>query len=260
MSRPTVLTIAGFDPTGGAGVLADIKTIGASRCYGVAVITAVTIQNTQGVLKTYPVPDDWLAGQLEALLEDVEVGAVKVGMLGTARAIDVVASTARAHPLPHLVLDPVLRGSLGGALLEDGALDGLRAALFPLAELVTPNLEEAARLTGREVQDLEGMKVAARRIHASGARGVLITGGHLAGSPVDVAFDGREVAVFDAPRVEAPPVHGLGCALSSAVACGLARGLPLFDAIEDAKRYVSRLLTGWLRVGKGSLLPDHLAG
>ena len=259
MGRPTVLTIAGFDPTGGAGILADVKTIGASRCYGVAVITAVTIQNTQGVQRTHPVPDEWLDSQIDALLQDVEVGAVKVGMLGTARAIDVVARAARTHVLPHLVLDPVLRASRGGELLESNAIDRLRTGLFPLAELVTPNLEEAARLTGRAVEDIEGMKQAARGIHASGARGVLITGGHLAGSAVDVGFDGRDLALFDAPRVEAPPVHGLGCALSTAVACGLARGLPLFDAIEEAKRYVSHLLTRWLRVGKGSVVADHLA-
>jgi len=257
MNRPTVLAIAGFDPGGGAGVLADVKTIAASRCYGVAAITAVTIQNTQGVAAVHPVPDDWLASQLEALLEDVELSAVKVGMLATSRAIDTVARAATAHEFPYLVLDPVLRASRGGELLAADAIDRLRSILFPLVDLVTPNLEEAARLAGRPVKDVEGMKEAARVIHGGGARGVLITGGHLAGSPVDVAYDGRNLALFDAPRVEAPPVHGLGCALSTAVACGLARGLPLFDAIEEAKRYVSHLLTRWLRVGKGSVVPDH---
>jgi hydroxymethylpyrimidine/phosphomethylpyrimidine kinase len=125
---------------------------------------------------------------------------------------------------------------------------------------VTPNLDEAARLTGRPIQDVGAMKEAARAIHASGAGGVLITGGHLAGSPVDVAYDGRDVALFDGPRVETPPVHGLGCALSTAVACGLARDLPLFDAIDEAKRYVSQLLTHWVRVGKGSVVLDPHTG
>jgi len=255
MKRPTVLSIAGFDPSGGAGVLADVKTIAALRCYGVAVVTAVTIQNTQGVAAVHPFPDAWLRDQIDSLTEDVEVNAVKVGMLATARAVDAVA--AAAGRLPNVVLDPVLRASRGGDLLEENALARLRTALLPKVRLVTPNLEEASRLAGLPVQDVGSMKEAARAIHGIGAGAVLVTGGHLEGSAVDVAFDGRSIALFDTPRVETPPAHGLGCALSTAVACGLARGLPLLDAIDEAKRYVTQILAAWLRVGKGSVVPDH---
>ena len=254
---PTVLTIAGFDPSAGAGVGADLKTIAALGFYGVGVVTAVTAQNTRGVQAIYPIPPQMIAQQIESIVADVEVRAVKVGMLGTAGAVEVVATLVEAYDLPNLVVDPVLRSGSGTELLEEGGAEALRARLFPRAVVVTPNLEEAAQLTGRPVRDLASMKEAARQLRRMGARGALVTGGHLPGRAVDVLLDGDEFALFDGSRVPVPGAHGLGCAFSSAVACGLARGFTLVQAVDDAKRYVSRALAGSRRVGRGSPLLDH---
>ena len=256
---PTVLTIAGFDPSAGAGVGADLKTIAAQRCYGVAVVTAVTAQNTQGVDATEHISPIFLRRQLETILSDVEVRAVKVGMLGTAAAVEAVAAVVEEHELPHLVVDPLLSSSGGVPLLDENGIEALKKLLLPRAQVVTPNLEEAGRLTGRAVRDLSGMKEAARELHRMGARQVVVTGGHLPGRAVDVLFDGEEFSLFDASRVPAPDPHGLGCAFSSALACGLARGFPLLQAVDDAKRYISLALRASLRIGRGSPLLDHSA-
>lgn len=257
--RPTVLTIAGFDPSGGAGAAADLKTIAALRCYGVAALTAVTVQNTQGVAAVHALPADWLAAQIEAIAADADLRAVKIGMLGTAQAVDTVARLVETLALPNVVLDPVLRSSSGADLLEAGGVERLRSRLLPCARVVTPNLEEAGRLIGHPVRDVGGMKDAARELHRLGARAAVVTGGHLQGRPVDVAFDGVDMALFDSGRVGAPPIHGLGCAFSSAIACGLARGMPLFQAVDEAKRHIARALGAWLKVGKGRGVLDHLA-
>jgi hydroxymethylpyrimidine/phosphomethylpyrimidine kinase len=257
---PTVLTIAGFDPSGGAGTAADLKTIAAMRCYGVAAVTAITVQNTQGVQTIHPLPERLISRQVEAIAADAEVRAVKVGMLATAAAVETVAALADELDLPNLVLDPVLRSGGGTELLAEDGIGPLRERLIPRAAVVTPNLEEAARLTGRAVRDISGMKEAARELHRMGARQVVVTGGHLPGRAVDVLFDGEEFALFDANRVPTPGAHGLGCAFSSALACGMARGFPLVQAIDDAKRFIARALASALRVGRGSVVLDHGAG
>lgn len=259
MSRalPVVLSVAGLDPSAGAGIIADMKTASAMRCYGVAVATAMTAQNTQGVRSVHPIPPDVIARQIEAVVSDLEVRAVKVGMLGTAAAVETVAGLAEELDLHHLVLDPVLRSGSGTPLLEHGGLDPMRRLLVPRAAVVTPNLDEAGMLTGKTVRDISGMKEAARELHQMGARQVVVTGGHLPGRAVDVLFDGEEFALFDASRIGAPQAHGLGCAFSTALACGLARGFTVVQAIDDAKRFVGRSLGAFLRPGRGSVVLDH---
>ena len=254
---PTVMAIAGFDPSGGAGIAADLKTIAALRCYGVGVVTAVTVQDTKAVRSVHPLPPDLVARQAEVVAADVEVRAVKVGMLATAALVERVALLAEAGLLPNLVLDPVLRSHAGDELLERDGIETLCLRLLPRATVLTPNLDEASRLCGRAVRDVAGMKEAARELHRLGARQVVIKGGHLPGRPVDVVFNGEEFALFDSTRLPSAAAHGLGCTFSAAVACGIARGFPLFQAVADAKRYVSRALAGALRLGKGSAVLDH---
>ena len=254
---PTVLSIAGFDPSGGAGTAADLKTIAALRCYGVAAVTAVTAQNTQGVQAVHPLPVDLLAKQVESIAADIEVRAVKVGMLGTVAMVEALADLADSLELPNLVLDPVLIAGTGAELLDPDGIRPLRERLFPRAAVVTPNLDEASRLAGRPVRDLAGMKEAARELCRMGAQQVVVTGGHLPGRAVDVLFDGEGFAIFDADRIPTSGVHGLGCTFSTAIACGLARGFPMVQAIDDAKRYLARALAARLRVGRGHHVLDH---
>jgi hydroxymethylpyrimidine/phosphomethylpyrimidine kinase len=253
----TVMSIAGFDPSGGAGLVADMKTIAAFRCHGAGAVAAVTVQDTRGVQAVQPVATDLLVQQVRAIAADMEVRAVKVGMLGSAAVVEEVTSLVEQFHLSNVVVDPVLTSTSGFDLLESRGLDVLKERLLPRVHVVTPNLSEAARLTGRSVTDLAEMKEAAREIHQMGARNVVVTGGHLPGRAVDVLYDGSEFALFDGSRVPNHGTHGLGCAFSSAVACGLARAFPVVQAVEDAKRYLGAALRAGYRAGRGQLLLDH---
>ena len=255
--NPTVLTVAGFDPSGGAGIGADLKTMAAFRCHGVGAVTAITVQNTRGVDSVHPLPPDLLDSQIRSLASDVEIRAVKIGMLGEAGVVQAVAKVAEDLALVNLVLDPVLCSSSGTDLLDDKGVEALREHLLPRAQMVTPNLDEARRLTGRSVDDVASMKEAARELHRLGARQVVITGGHLPGRAVDVLYDGSEFSLFDGSRVPVRAPHGLGCAFSSALSCGLARGFSSARAVEDAKRYVAAALGGSYRPGRGASVLDH---
>jgi hydroxymethylpyrimidine/phosphomethylpyrimidine kinase len=253
----TVMSIAGLDPSGGAGLSADLKTIAALRCHGTGVITALTVQSSRGVQSVQPVTKELLGAQVRAIVADGDVRAVKVGMLGDAAVADEVATLIEQLHLPNVVLDPVLHSTSGFALLDDEGRETLQDRLLPRVEVVTPNLAEAAALTGRSVGDLAEMKEAAREIHRMGARQVVVKGGHLPGRAVDVVFDGEEFALFDGSRIPVPDARGLGCTFSSALACGLARGFPLVQAVEDAKRYTAAALSAGFRTGAGNLLLDH---
>jgi hydroxymethylpyrimidine kinase/phosphomethylpyrimidine kinase len=247
----TVLSIAGWDPSAGAGVAADLKTIAAFGNYGVGVITSVTAQNTQGVQAIYDLPMEFIAQQIESLTSDVEVHAVKVGMLGTARTASLVASLIPSLKLQHVVVDPVLRSTSGTLLLEKRGIPVLKEKLLRLASVVTPNLDEASALTGLHVTDVKTMKDAARSLVKAGAKAAVVTGGHLGPRAIDVLYDGHKFSVYDSTKLATTSTHGAGCTFATAVACLLARNVPLPEAVDEAKRYVARAMNHPYRIGKG---------
>ncbi len=252
---PNVLSIAGSDPSGGAGIQADLKTFGALGAYGMAALTALTAQNTRAVTAVHVPPPVFLAEQIDAIFLDVVVAAVKIGMLGDAPVVEVVADRLRSFNAANVVLDPVLVATSGDSLGTPEVVEAMRRRLLPLASVVTPNLPEAARLTGRPAaQDVAGMRDAAKALVDAGARAVLVKGGHLGGErAVDVLFDGLTVEEFEAPRVDTPNTHGTGCTLSSAIAVNLALGFELPEAVMRAKGYLTLALQNGhrLRVGGG---------
>jgi len=253
-SVPVVLSIAGLDPSGGAGVLADVKTFSALGAYGTGVLTAVTAQSTQGVTAVQHLDPGLVTAQLETLLDDVAVDAVKIGMLGGAAVVRAVADVLRRHRLPHVVLDPVMVATSGDRLLDQAAVAALRDELLPLCDLVTPNLPEAADLLGEpEARDEAGMRDQLVRLSAL-APGVLLKGGHLddAESVDLLAVDGTTTRL-SAPRVRTRNTHGTGCTLSSAAAALRPRSSGWPDAVRAAKDYVTAAIVGsdQLHVGSG---------
>ncbi len=262
---PVVLTIAGFDPSSGAGITADIKTIAAHECYGVSCITALTVQSTQGVRRVEGVDPKIVAQTLQELVSDLAVEAVHIGMLGNEQVAAVVAdflgdSSSRAR-LPHVVLDPILKSSSGAGLLDAAGTRLLIERLLPLAELVTPNLDEASVLTGIAVTNLDQMREAADRLHSLGAANVVVTGGHLEKAMDLLSFTtarGIEREVFKADRQRSNATHGTGCAFSTALACHLAHGRGLPEAVLLSKAYVSAAIANAYSLGKGAGPLHHL--
>ena len=255
---PVALTIAGSDPGGAAGIQADLKTFHAFGVYGASVVTALTAQDTTAVYAIVDVDPSFVGAQLDAVLGDLPVAAAKTGMLGRAAVVEVVSARLTTHPVPHLVVDPVLIATGGQQLTDPAALELLRRTLLPLATLVTPNLLEAAALIGRPVRDLADMHDAAHALVDLGARAALVTGGHLAGPPVDVLFAGGVVRELEGPRIGDTPAHGTGCTLSAAITAGLAAGLSLPDAVTRARRYVRRALESAPALGRGHRPLNHL--
>lgn len=249
-NKPVVLTIAGFDPSCGAGIGADLKTMAACGAYGIAAITALTIQNTLAVKQCVAVEPHVLRQQIEFITEDIFPSAVKIGMLACRENVEVVAQILVEHPFRNIVLDPVLRSSSGDWLLEPEGVAIMAQRLLPLAECVTPNLDEAARLTGLPVNDVEDMKKAARRIVASGAKSAVVTGGHLS-EAVDVLWDGNSFEVFRERKIESRSTHGTGCTFSSALASHLALGNSLRDSVAAAKRFVTGAILNAAPLGHG---------
>ncbi|MGH9869287.1 MAG: bifunctional hydroxymethylpyrimidine kinase/phosphomethylpyrimidine kinase [Candidatus Polarisedimenticolia bacterium] len=254
----TVLSIAGLDPSGGAGVAADLKTIAAYRHHGAAVVTSVTAQNTLGIQAIYDLPYEFVAQQIESVVSDLSIAAVKIGMLGTARTAELVAALIHSLELRHVVLDPVLRSTTGTPLMEPAGLEVVRNQLLPRVEVITPNMEEAQALTGTRVTDLGSMKDAAHILHEMGARHVVVTGGHLGQRAIDVLFDGERTAVFSSSKITSNSTHGIGCTFSTAVACQLARGMDVAEAVDSAKRYVARAVTHAGKIGRGAGPLNHL--
>jgi hydroxymethylpyrimidine/phosphomethylpyrimidine kinase len=255
----TALTIAGSDPSGGAGIQGDLKTFHAHGVYGMAVVTALTAQNTRGVAAVHDVPAPFVAKQLEAVLADMPVGAAKTGMLSNADTVDAVATVLRRQRVPFLIVDPVMVATSGDALLRDDAVSVLVERLFPLATLVTPNLPEAERLLGTPIDSPDAMRRAAQRLRERGARAVLVKGGHLPGDRVvDLLYDGtfRE---FEDRRIRTEHTHGTGCALSAAIAAHLARGADLAEAVARARAFVRRGLERAIVLGRGKNPVNHLA-
>jgi hydroxymethylpyrimidine/phosphomethylpyrimidine kinase len=258
---PVVLTIAGFDPSSGAGITADIKTIAAHECYGVSCITALTIQSTQGVRRVEAVAPGIIAATLQELASDLAVAAVHIGMLGNEQVVAVVADFLGQAQLPHVVLDPILKSSSGADLLDGAGTRLLIERLIPLAELVTPNLDEAGVLTGMAVTNLDQMGEAAARLHSLGAANVVVTGGHLEKAIDLLSFTtprGTEKEVFKADRQRSNSTHGTGCAFSTALACHLAHGRGIPEAVLLSKAYVSAAIASAHPLGKGAGPLHHL--
>jgi hydroxymethylpyrimidine/phosphomethylpyrimidine kinase len=252
MSTPVALTIAGSDSGAGAGIQADLKSFAANGVYGLSVITAITAQNTLGVRAVQDVDPEVIRAQLDAVSEDFAIGAVKTGMLSSPKIIEVVIAGIRAHRLPHLVVDPVMVAKSGDRLLRKDAVDALRRHLLPMAEVVTPNLPEAQTLSGLPVVTVPDRVAAARAILALGARTVVIKGGHGEEDPVlDLLVDADGVREFRAPRVRGTSTHGTGCTFSAAIAAGLARGLSVAAAVDEARTYLSAALAQAPGLGHG---------
>ena len=270
---PVVLTIAGFDPSSGAGITADIKTIAAHACYGVACVTAITVQSTRGVKRVEPADPALLTDSLEELASDLEIAAVHIGMLGSAKVAKAVAEflsgrspgrtgmrPGRAR-LPNIVLDPILKSSSGADLLDPAGLRVLIERLIPLADVVTPNVDEAAAITGIKVQELEDMKAASAKLHDMGAAAVVITGGHLEKATDLLSFTtkrGIEQEIFKADRQRSNSTHGTGCAFATAMACHLALDRGLAEAALLAKTYVTAAISYGHPLGKGTGPVHHL--
>jgi len=257
---PVVLTIAGFDPSSGAGATADLKTIAAHGCYGVACLTALTVQSSSGVHRLEPVSPKLVVETLWELAYDFNFDAVKVGMLATAPLVDVVARFLERVRPPHVVLDPVLKSSSGAELLDQEGAVHLVKRLLRLATVITPNLDEAGALSGLQVGSLADMKSAVERLHRLGARNVVITGGHL-NRPVDLlsmaAAKPRQQVEFAGGRVRSPSTHGTGCAFSSALACNLALRESLRDSVRLAKEYVAHAIRNACTLGGGAGALNH---
>jgi hydroxymethylpyrimidine/phosphomethylpyrimidine kinase len=253
---PVVLTIAGFDPSSGAGVTADIKTIAAHRCYGTACITALTVQSTQGVRRVQALPPALVRDTLHELASDLTFAAVKIGMLDSREVAEEVADFLhRAHP-PNIVLDPILKSSSGADLLDPAAVTVLRDRLLPLATVITPNIDEAAHLTGRPVTSLADMKAAAQALHSLGAKAVVITAGHL-DPPTDVLSTGRELLEIPGEHIASTSTHGTGCAFATSLACNLALGRTMRESVMTAKAYVTEAIRRAYPVGKGTGPVNH---
>jgi hydroxymethylpyrimidine/phosphomethylpyrimidine kinase len=260
-SYPRVLSIAGSDSGGGAGIQADLKTIAALGCYGMTAITALTAQNTQGVRSIHGVPLPHLADQIDAVIEDIGADAVKIGMLHSAETVSTVAAAIRRHALTRVVLDPVMVATSGAKLIDNAAIAVLVRELFPLATVVTPNLDEAALLVGEPLHSEADMEAAARQLIERGANAVLLKGGHLAGDTVSDLLLVRDAPPLwmRAPRIATPNTHGTGCTLSSAIASFLALDCALPDAVHRAREYIRGALEAGanVRTGAGSGPLNH---
>lgn len=255
---PVALTIAGSDPSGGAGLQADLKTFHRFGVYGEAIPTLITVQNSLRLTRVEHLAADLVEAQIQAVLEDMPPNAAKTGALGSRSVVEAVASRARGFSFP-LVVDPVLSGTLGG-LLGEGAFDALIAHLLPRAFLLTPNLREASAITGLAVQDRDSMLAAGKTILALGAKNVLVKGGHLAGNALDLLVTGAgAIHEFNTERIETPHTHGSGCTYSAAITAELAKGVPLADAILSAKRFVTEAIASNPGLGSGHGPLNHFA-
>jgi hydroxymethylpyrimidine/phosphomethylpyrimidine kinase len=255
---PVALTIAGSDSGGGAGIQADLKTFHAFHVFGTSAVTAVTAQDTRGVRGVHAVPVELVRAQIDAVVEDLAPAAVKTGMLATRELVEAVADDLERHGLTHYVLDPVMVASSGDRLLDADAEEAVARRLVPLAALVTPNTHEAAILVGEPVEHVAALRAAARALVRMGAGAALVKGGHLRGDEaVDLYWDGREERIWRRPRLETRHTHGTGCTLSAAATAGLARGLPLLEAVDVAVDFVNRAIASAPGLGHGHGPVNH---
>src|SRR5262245_9691525 len=256
----TVLSIAGFDPSGGAGTLADIKTFAAFGCFGAAAVTSLTFQNTLAVFGAAHQSAQTLRAQIEPVLADFKIAAVKTGMLPTRETIEVTADIIEEYTLPNVVVDPVIRSTSGYDLIDDTAVKVLTERMFPLARVITPNIAEAERLSGLDVKDIDSMKLAAEQIYRLCRKPncvVLVKGGHLENDAADVLFDGREFQILSASKIRSRNTHGTGCTLSSAIAAHLAQGYGVRQSVEQAKQYIVEAIRTAPDIGHGTGPLNH---
>ncbi len=249
----TALTIATSDSGGGAGIQADIKAMQANRVFAMTALVAVTAQNTREVTDVFAFPTGIIEAQIDAVVDDLPIGAVKTGMLFSSEIVETVGRKLAEHGLAPLVVDPVMISKSGFQLLKDEAIEAVKTKLMPLATLATPNAHEAGKLAEMDVKTIDDAKVAARKIHAMGAQAVLVKGGHLQNEidAVDVLFDGREYTLFSSERIDTPHTHGTGCTYASSIAAFLAREYPLEEAVGRAKDYVTEAIRHGLALGGG---------
>jgi hydroxymethylpyrimidine/phosphomethylpyrimidine kinase len=253
-----VLTIAGSDSGGGAGIQADIKAMSANGVFAMSVITAITAQNTEEVTEVFELPTSIIAAQIDAVFDDFEVAAVKTGMLSSTAIVETVARMLKPQNVTNLVVDPVMISKTGHSLLTLDAIEAVKQRLFPLALLVTPNVHEAQQLSGIEIKTLADARRAAKVIHEFGCKHVLIKGGHLlAERATDLLYDGRFFNVFKGTYIDTPHTHGTGCTFASAIAAHLARGKSVSDAVQTAKTYLTEAIRHSLAIGHGQGPTNH---
>lgn len=253
-----VLTIAGSDSSGGAGIQADLKTMLSNRVYGMSVITSLTAQNTQGVTSISDVDPLFVEAQLDAIFSDIRVDAVKIGMVSSVEIIKSIAKKLKEYEVTNIVLDPVAVSTSGFKLLKDEAIDTLKEYLFPLATVITPNMFEAELLLDRKLDGVDSMIEAAKDLNKKFNVATLVKGGHLKENiATDILFYDNEIHVLEENRVDNPNTHGTGCTLSSAIACNIAKGYSLEESVSNAKSYLTKCLNANLDIGKGSGPVDH---
>jgi len=246
-----VLTIAGSDSGGGAGIQADLKTFASLGVYGMSVITSITAQNTIGVQGIHDLPPEFVALQIDSVISDIGVDAAKTGMLSSSAIIDVAASKVKKYKIPNLVIDPVMYAKSGDPLLRPDAKDTLINKLFPLSILITPNIPEAEFLSGIKIKGIEDMKKAGRKIKKRVGADVLVKGGHLRGKAVDILYTDGEFFIFESERIDTKNTHGTGCTYSAAIASELAKGYSLYDAVKSAKVFITDAIKNSIEIGKG---------
>lgn len=252
-----VLTIAGSDSSGGAGIQADIKTITAHKMYAMSAITALTAQNTMGVDAIFEVSADFVGRQLDSIFSDILPDAVKIGMVSSKNIIEVIAEKLRYYNAKNVVVDPVMISTSGSRLISEDAIYVLKSSLMPAATIITPNIPEAEVLSGLKIKGIEDMEIAARSISEKCGVSTLVKGGHLVCDATDVLYDKGTVKIISSKRIDNPNTHGTGCTLSSAIACALADGYNLENAVKRAKEYLTGALAAGLNLGKGSGPLEH---
>jgi len=246
-----LLTIAGSDCSGGAGIQADMKTFSANETYAMSVITSVVAENTCGVISIHNVPVEIVKDQIDAIFSDIEVDGVKVGMLSDANLMKAVAEKLRQYTPKIVVVDPVMIAKGGCALMQEDALETLKKEIIPCSYLLTPNIPEAETLIEKKISTMEDMKLACKEIHKMGAQNVLVKGGHFEGDPIDVLFDGKQFFTFEGKRIDSKNTHGTGCTLSSAITAQLAHGKTVEQAVAMGKDYVTNAIKNTVPIGHG---------
>ncbi|SMB88003.1 hydroxymethylpyrimidine/phosphomethylpyrimidine kinase [Desulfonispora thiosulfatigenes DSM 11270] len=253
----TALTIAGSDCSGGAGIQADLKTFSAHGVFGMSVITAITAQNTQGVSAVENLSAEMVSKQIEAIFTDIEVDAVKIGMVSETKIIKTIAENLKKYQAQNVVVDPVMISKSGFDLLQPEAKEALISHLLPLAEVVTPNIPEAEVIVGMKIDTVEDMEKAALLIHKMGPKKVLVKGGHLTEDAIDVLYDGKKITHYTSERINTKNTHGTGCTLSSAITANLAKGANVEEGVREAKEYITTAIRHSLALGKGYGPTNH---
>lgn len=252
-----VLTIAGSDCSGGAGIQADLKTFSAHGVFGMSVIVSVVAENTSRVISIQDITPEMIEQQIDAVFEDIEVHAVKIGMLSSPACMEAVAGKLKEYKPENVIIDPVMYAKNGCPLMDPSSIDTLIKTVIPCADMLTPNIPEAEKITGLEIHSLEDMEAAARKIHEMGCKYVMVKGGHSEGDAIDVLFDGENFHQFATERIDTKNTHGTGCTYSSAIASNLAKGLDVVNAVDKAKKYITTAIRHSLEIGKGNGPTHH---